>query len=334
MRSGRRRTVATILPALTLVACSYSPASQPGVPGPSARVSVSGARPALPQDYPAPSSAPACDPRESLSPLSPLPTPGQMPAGSTMEKILRRGYLIVGVDQNTRYFAELDTRSGRIKGFDIDIADRLATAIFGGAGPAGEHIRYKVITQAQRPEVIRDRVVDVVIDTMTITCDRKVVMAFGSDYYTDGQRVMIRDDTDGAGVTSLADLRGKRVCTVRLTTSIAYLRDDPAHVLPYAADNWTDCLVALQQGEVDAVSTTSALLKGLAAQDEDMRVVGPVFTDEPHGMAFPLADKDFVRFANALLEQLKQNGEWQRLYDTWLKEPLGAQSPPRAIYSG
>jgi ABC-type amino acid transport substrate-binding protein len=36
----------------------------------------------------------------------------------------------------------------------------------------------------------------------------------------------------------------------------------------------------------------------------------------------------------SLLEHLKADGEWQRLYDTWLKEPLGAQPPPRAVYSG
>jgi polar amino acid transport system substrate-binding protein len=337
MRSGKRRfavvTVSALL-ATTLAACTDGQARRPALPGPAAQVAVSGAHPALLEDYMKPSSAPPCDPRESLTPLSSLPAPGRMPAGSPMEAILRRGYLMVGVDQNTRYFAELDRRSGELKGFDIDLAKRLAIAIFGELGAAGEHIRYTVITQAQRPEVLRDHKVDVVIDTMTITCDRKVNMAFSSDYYTDGQRVLIRRDAQGAGVTSLADLRGKRVCTVRLTTSIAYLRDDPAHVLPYAVDNWTDCLVALQQGEVDAVSTTSALLKGLAAQDEDMEVIGPAFTDEPHGMAFPLSSGDFVRFANALLEQMKRDGEWQRLYDTWVKEPLGAQPPPRAVYSG
>ncbi|MET7302255.1 transporter substrate-binding domain-containing protein [Embleya sp. NPDC005575] len=331
-RSRRIATTASaVVLAATLVACSAGSTRRPGAAAtPVVDPVISGARPATPEDYPKPSVAPPCDPRESLTPPATLPDPGRMPAGSTMDTVHRRGYLIVGVDQNTRFFGELDRRSGLIKGFDIEMAKALARAIFGGADDPA-HIRYKVITQAQRPDVLRAGEVDVVVDTMTITCDRKLQVAFSSDYYTDGQRVLVRTDS---GVRSLADLRGKRVCTVRATTSIVFLRDHPAGVLPYAVENWTDCLVALQQGEVDAVSTTSALLRGLQAQDSDTDVVGPALSDEPHGMAFPLAHQDFVRFANGLLERMKRDGSWQRLYDAWLAGPLGPQSPPRASYTG
>lgn len=332
----RARTARPIALATALVAAAALTAcSGPGpdrtrraVPRPPSisEVPVSGARPAVADDYPKSSSAAPCDPRVSLTPLDPLPEPGRMPAGSTMAAIHKRGRLLVGVDQNTRFFAELDSRTSEIKGFDIDMADRLAEAMFGGPG----HIRYVVITQAQRVEALTSGRVDVVVDTMTITCERREQVAFTSDYYTDGQRVLVRSD---AGVRSMADLHGKRVCTVRGTTSIAFLRAHPAGVLPYAVDNWTDCLVALQQGEVDAVSTTSALLQGLRSQDADTVVVGPTFTDEPHGMAFPLEHTDFVRFANALLERMKRDGEWQRLYDKSVRQALGAQGPPRASYA-
>ncbi|MFF7248290.1 glutamate ABC transporter substrate-binding protein [Embleya sp. NPDC008237] len=330
-RSRRIATTAfAVVLAATPVACSGGSSRVPAdAATPGAEPLISGAHPARPEDYPKPSVAPPCDPRESLTPPATLPAPGRMPAGSTMDAIHRRGHLIVGVDQNTRFFGELDRRTGLIKGFDIEMAKALARAIFGDTDDA--RIRYKVITQAQRPEVLRSGEVDVVIDTMTITCERRREVAFSSDYYTDGQRVLVRTDS---GVEGLPDLRGKRVCTVRGTTSIVFLRDDPAGVLPYAVENWTDCLVALQQGEVDAVSTTSALLRGLQAQDSDTKVVGPAFSDEPHGMAFPLPHQDFVRFANGLLERMKRDGSWQRLYDTWLGGPLGPQPPPRASYAG
>ena len=331
-RTSRPTVLAALVGvAATLAACT---GSDPGrtrraAPEPPAfaEVPLSGAHPAIAGDYPKASSAGPCDPRVSLTPLDPLPAPGRMPTGSTMAAVHERGYLLVGVDQNTRFFAELDSRTSEIKGFDIDMANRLAQAIFGEPG----HVRYLVITQAQRIDALTSGQVDVVVDTMTITCERKERVAFTSDYYTDGQRVLVRSD---AGVRGLADLRGKRVCTVRGTTSIAFLRDDPAGVVPYAVDNWTDCLVALQQREVDAVSTTSALLQGLQRQDADTVVVGPTFTDEPHGMAFPLAHTDFVRFANALLERMKRDGEWQRLYDRSVRQALGPQGPPRADYAG
>ena len=67
-----------------------------------------------------------------------------MPAGSTMAKILSRGRLIVGVDQNTYLFGFRNPATGEIEGFDIDIAREVAKAIFGDrrrARPAGrDHV--------------------------------------------------------------------------------------------------------------------------------------------------------------------------------------------------
>ncbi|HSA52495.1 MAG TPA: glutamate ABC transporter substrate-binding protein, partial [Yinghuangia sp.] len=262
-----------------------------------------------------------------LTPLAELPPPGEMPAGSTMERILRNGRLRVGVDQNTMFFASLlrHSRSDELQGFDIEMAKAVGRAIFGADG----HVDYVVITQAQRIPALRSGQVDLVVDTMTITCARKKQVAFSGNYYDDGQKVLVPFDSE---VKEIEDLVGRRVCTARATTSIVALRD--AGVLPYAVDNWTDCLVALQRGEVDAVSTTGALLGGLRAQDADTRITGRAFTDEPHGMAVPLGQDDFVRFLNALLRDMIADGDWRKLYDAWLLAPLGDQPPPVSRYAG
>jgi polar amino acid transport system substrate-binding protein len=238
-----------------------------------------------------------------------------------MEAIVRSGRLRVGVDQNTLFFAALQKQRSpeggpsRIVGFDIDMAEAVGEALFGERG----HVDYVVITQAQRIPVLQRGDVDLVVDTMTITCDRKKQVAFSGNYYDDGQQILVPYDS---AAHRIDDLAGQRVCTARGTTSIATLRDHG--VQPYAVDNWTDCLVALQRNEVDAVSTTGALLGGLQAQDADTEVRGPRFTDEPHGMAVRLDRPDFVRFLNALLRDMLADGRWMALYNTWLRTPLGA----------
>ncbi|GAA4962556.1 glutamate ABC transporter substrate-binding protein [Yinghuangia aomiensis] len=285
------------------------------------------ARPAVDADYPASADDASCRARESLRPLDPLPAPGRMPAGSSMAEIVARGRIVVGVDQNTQYFAARNHHEkDRIEGFDIDMAEAVGLALFGEPG----HVAYRVITQAQRIPLLQNGEVDLVVDTMTITCDRKRQVSFSGNYYDDGQRVLVPWDSPVAGI---GDLRGKRVCTVRGTTSIATLRDKGT--LPYAVDNWTDCLVALQRAEVDAVSTTGALLAGLRAQDGDTKIVGPRFTDEPHGMAVRLDRADFVRFLNGTLTRMLADGTWERLARTWLSPAFdGEPQKPETAYVG
>ncbi|MEV6522125.1 glutamate ABC transporter substrate-binding protein [Longispora sp. NPDC051575] len=273
----------------------------------------------------APGAVPECDPRASLRPDGPLPAPGQMPAGSSMRRIQDRGRLIVGVDQNAFLFGYRNPATGQLEGFDVEMLRAVAQAIFGDPNA----ITYKVITQAQRIPVITSGEVDIVANTMTITCGRLQQVHFTTVYYEDGQQVMVQK---GSGIKGPEDLGGKRVCASKGTTSIAELAVLPAKPVLVAVDNWTDCLVMLQQGQIDAISTDAGILAGLVAQDPNTEIVGKAFTEEPHGMAISKSNPDLVRFVNALLEKTKANGEWAASYRRWLETRMGPQPPPPAKY--
>ena len=94
--------------------------------------------------------------------------------------------------------------------------------------------------------------------------------------------------------------------------------------------NFTDCLVKLQQGDVAAISTDDNILAGLAAQDPWTKIVGRVFTSEPYGLAISNQHPDFVRFVNAVLQQMRTDGEWAADYRHWVGTP--APAPPQAKY--
>ena len=95
---------------------------------------------------------------------------------------------------------------------------------------------------------------------------------------------------------------------------------------------WTDCLVLLQQGDVAAISTDDSILDGLAAQDPWTKLIGPRLTDEPYGLAISKQHPEFVRFVNAVLQQLRTNGQWAASYRHWIGTPV--PSPPPAHYAG
>jgi polar amino acid transport system substrate-binding protein len=265
-----------------------------------------------------------CDREASLRP-GPQPRPGGMPPGSTMAAIAERGRLVVGVDQNTFLFGFRNPASGQLEGFDIDVAREIARSIFGDP----DRVDLRVVDASQRESALESGQVDLVVRTFSITCDRKDKVAFSTTYFNANQRILV---VKGSGIASAADLSGKRVCAVRGTTSLSALFAlDPRPTL-FGVSSWTDCLVMLQQGQVDAVSTDDVVLFGLAAQDPNTEVVGPSMGIEPYGVGIKKENTDLVRFVNGVLDEMRADGRWQRLYDARLRSLGPSPDPPSARY--
>jgi polar amino acid transport system substrate-binding protein len=270
---------------------------------------------------------PQCNPRQSLRPAGSLPAPGQMPAGSTMQKIQASGLLRAGVDQNTFLFGFRNPSTGRFEGFDIDRVREIALAIFGG-DPAkiDEKIQYKVLASDERIPELKDNKVDVVVRTFTANCARWVDINFSAIYYVAGQKLLVHKASD---VTTLDQLSDKRVCAQRGSTSILKLTTEYKKVIPVATGTWSDCLVLLQQGQVDAVTTDDTILTGMAKQDPTVNVVGDRITQEPYGIGIPKPNEDMVRFVNGVLEKSIRDGQWADSYRHWIG---GADTPPSPEY--
>jgi polar amino acid transport system substrate-binding protein len=266
------------------------------------------------------------NPLASYAPTGPLPGPNALPAGSTMARIKARGRLIAGVSADTLLLGSRNPITGAIEGFDIDMLKAVSTAIFGSP----DKIELRVISSAQRIPVLQDGSVDIVARNMTINCDRWNDIAFSTEYYRAGQKVMVPLNSTAQG---LADLSGKRVCAPAASTSLDALRRFPK-VIAVPADTHTGCLVMFQEGKVDAITGDDTVLAGMAAQDPYAKVTKEqAFTKEPYGLGMKKDTKDLVHFVNAVLEKMRTDGQWKASYDHWLAPDLGpAPAPPKAVY--
>jgi len=190
-------------------------------------------------------------------------------------------------------------------------------------------IQFRAMSAAERIPALKNGDVDLVVRAMTMTCDRWQEISFSAEYFTGGQRLLVPVDSP---VKSIDDLGGKKVCAAAGSTNITAIAAAKSKPIPVAATDALDCMVLLQQGQIDAVSTDDAILAGFAAQDPATHVVGPAFAAAPYGIGIGKANADLVRFVNGVLEKVRADGTWTAIYQRWLS-PLGpAPAPPVARY--
>jgi len=274
--------------------------------------------------HPGPAVAPG-DVTASRQPPAALPAPGHMPAGSWMATIQSRGYLIAGVDQNTYLWGYRDPTTGHFTGFDIDMLRQISQAIFGSP----DRIIYKAIPNKERVSAVMSGKVDIVAETMTINAERDRCVDFSTVYFEAGQQILVPTNSS---ITGPRDLGEKRVCATDGSTSLENLVGPmvATGVVAWAVPNETDCLVMLQQGQVDAISTDNTILQGLKDQDPNTWIVGSPFSSEPYGMAISKDHPDFTSFVNGVLANERADGTWASIYRTWLGPTPPA--PPPATY--
>jgi polar amino acid transport system substrate-binding protein len=264
------------------------------------------------------------NPVASLAPLDPMPPPGDMPAGTYMAEIQKRGRLIAGVSADTLLFGYRNPLSGQLEGFDIDLVRQVAQAIFGDPN----RVDYKVVTYAQRIPSLLDGSVDIIADVMTVNCERWQQISFSSQYFDAGQKILVRSDST---VSDISQLNGKRMCAANGSTNIDNLKNYPK-VIVVPVDDISDCMVLFQQGTVDSVTGDDTVLAGFVAQDPYAKIVGPPLTSEPYGLGVAKTHPEFVRFVNGVLADLREDGTWKQMYSRWLQPTAAVPDPPVAVY--
>ncbi|GGC61778.1 putative glutamine-binding protein GlnH [Hoyosella rhizosphaerae] len=321
----RKITLAAALVVVTATSCA-APSEVPGIPPTYPPLPLPSGAEVVP--HPATVEPPPsldCDPTASLRPSAPNPPPGELPPDNPVAEIYERGRLIVGLDAGSNLFSFRDPISGDLVGFDVDIAREIARDIFGDP----DRVEFEILTSAQRISALESSQVDVVVKTMTITCERRELVEFSTAYFQAYQRILT---VSGSGISSAEDLADRTVCVVKGTTSLTRIQRLQPKATVLGVASWADCLVALQQQQADAISTDDSILGGLNAQDPYLEIVGGFLSSEPYGVGVNLNNPDLVRFVNNTLERIRADGTWNQFYQQWLSVLGPSPGPPPARY--
>ena len=161
--------------------------------------------------------------------------------------------------------------------------------------------------------------IDVAIAGMNITDERKKVVVFSDPYYTSGLIVMVKKDDDT--IKGFSDLEGKRIA-VQIGTTGANKAGEVKNAKVTAFNDNTAAAMELKNGGADAVINDSPVLKYYLQQggSADAKVVGAVMNSEDYGIAVKKGNDKLAAEINKALAEMKQNGEYDKLYKTWFGE--------------
>jgi polar amino acid transport system substrate-binding protein len=112
------------------------------------------------------------------------------------------------------------------------------------------------------------------------------------------------------------DLPGRRVGSVKASTSVEYLRQHNVDAVEFAKVE--EAYEALREGQIDAVVYDAPVLLHYASREGVGKVhtVGSIFRKENYGIAFP-PNSPYRKPVNEALLKLKENGTYDRLYKRW-----------------
>lgn len=249
-------------------------------------------------------------------------TEAEFEAGTTMAKLNEAGKITIGTKFDQPLFG-LVGPSGNPEGFDVEIGKLIAAEL----GIAEGDIEWVEAVSANREPFIESGKVDLVIATYTINDTRKEVVSFAGPYYIAGQDLLVLAGNP-EGITGVADVTDKTVCSVTGSTSIENLKTEGVTDI-LATDTYSNCLEPVRSGEAVAVSTDNVILAGLAAQNEgEFEVVENPFTSEPYGIGLAKDDADFRNFINDVLEAAFEDGRWAAAWEATAGVALSTPEPP------
>jgi len=230
----------------------------------------------------------------------------QLSQESTIEKILKRGKIRVGMSTFVPW--AMKDKTGKLIGFEIDVATRLAADM-------GVEIEFVPTKWAGIIPALLTGKFDVIIGGMGITPNRNLKVNFTAPYDHSGMS-MAAHKTKAAGLSSLDDFNNPDIIiTARLgsTAELAARKYMPKAQLRLFDDE-SQVIQEVISGRVHAL-VASAPLPGFQAIKYSDLLFMPLkenFTKEPIGFALRRGDVDTLNFFNNWIRVVEAEG--------WLKE--------------
>ncbi|WP_063084062.1 transporter substrate-binding domain-containing protein [Weissella cibaria] len=226
-------------------------------------------------------------------------------------RIMKSDKMFWGVKGDTKLMGLMNIKTGKLEGFDVDMAKQITKRV----NPKAK-VELTQITSGTRIPMLLNANIDAIIATMSITPDREKVVDFSKPYFNAGQAILVKK---GSGIKDIYDLNkpGARILAVAGSTSAVVVKKFAPKAKVVALSDYATALTALKAGQGDALTTDNGILYGMAAGSKSLEVVGGPFTKEPYGVAMDENNPKLVKAVNKAIDDIKADGTYAKLAKKW-----------------
>jgi len=222
---------------------------------------------------------------------------------------LADGVLTVGTNAEFPPFEFVDD-NGEADGFDIALIKAIGEKL-------GVEVEVENMEFASLVSSIGNKI-DVAIAGMTVTDERKESVDFSNSYYEAVQYVIL---PEGSEIATADDLKGKTI-GVQLGTTGDFIATDIENSEVSGYNKAVDAVNDLVNGRVDCViiDKNPALVFEEKFAGQVVAVDGAQFgfETEEYAIAIPKGDTALVEQVNAALEEIKADGTFDELVNTYI----------------
>lgn len=243
----------------------------------------------------------------------------------TLKKIKDSGSVTMGVRESSGGLS-FTLGDGKYAGFHVELCQRVLADVQKSLGMPKLDIKYQAVTSQNRIPLVQNGTVDIECGSTTNNAARQKDVAFANTTYVEEVRIAVKANS---GITSIAQLAGKKIATTTGTTSVQHLRRHEraagVNFEEIFGKDHADSFLLLESGRADAFVMDGQILAGNIAKAKnpaDFRIVGEVLSVEPIAIMLRKDDPAFKKAVDDSLAAMTKSGDMARIYDKWFMQPI------------
>lgn len=231
-----------------------------------------------------------------------------------LKEIKERGYITIATS-NDAPFCYYDVDTNELKGLDVEILQEICNRL------GIPEIQAQVTDFSNMLIELNNKNVDMVADAMYIKDERLEVALFTDVWYTEGEAITIRTDSEFTTKESLKDaVVGAQPGTAFYETGEQWVEEGKIKEL-VGYENQATLMTAVNAGKVDAVITDGIVSGYTISQDSslELKLMSPYDAEAVGriGAAVRFEDADFLAEVNGALNEMKEDGTLMKILESY-----------------
>jgi glutamate/aspartate transport system substrate-binding protein len=254
-----------------------------------------------------------------------LAAAGVAHAEDTLKKIKDSGTATMGVRESSGALS-FTLGDGKYAGFHVEICSRVLADVQKSLALPKLEVKYQPVTSQNRIPLVQNGTVDIECGSTTNNATRQKDVSFAVTTFVEEVRIAVKANS---GITSIAQLNGRKVATTTGTTSVQLLRKHErgagVNFEEVFGKDHADSFLLLESGRADAFVMDGQILAGNIAKSKapaDYKIVGEVLSVEPIAIMIRKDDPGFKKAVDDSIVAMMKSGEIAKLYDKWFMQPI------------